>query len=123
MKASSVYDALVELDTTEAVDAAFRACTDEHGAAWAIETMTREVFVSRRLSFLSRSLIDAYGTMADDAWLDMVRAAVDDATRQLISGVWRCNSSSMMANLMHQCDAEAYASFVDSLRRQGMARS
>lgn len=113
--AQRIMEAITDLDTFDAVQQKFIEET-QRNPAWAIERYAGDVIYARAMARLVRPLLAIYTDEGEDAFIEAVKVQQKDATHQLVIGVWRSSSTSMLQNTMNQWEAGAIAKFVDRLR-------
>ena len=121
MTVEQLYNALVEMDTLDAVQADFeKEVAGAGGAAWAIERYSESVFRARMMARLVRPLIEKYPEIGHvvtaDQWMAQVAYTVKETTDRLLNGYGRHNSTSLLQNAINQWEADSMAWFINHMK-------
>lgn len=111
-----ILEMLKSLDTLATVEAQLTAEIAKSGAAWALERFAADVFYARAMARIVRPLIEAHDDVTTEEWIAGIRHERNEATRQLVDGCWRSNSTSVLQNAINQWEAHAIGKFVDYTR-------
>lgn len=112
MNTNRLVEHLRSLDQTEAIDRKFDEHRAKHGLAAAVVQYGDDSVHALMVRRLVEPLLRAHVEMSEEEWSAAVRNQAHYATRRLLEGCWRANSTSVMQNAVSQWESIALADFI-----------